>query len=296
MNVRSFALVIAALLVLAAMCVAAEPAPKCAGSCDTCTPPCPKGPEVKIWGSLDSKPKIAYGYEPDTVEIGIGSYKLLELRGPAAGYTLAEREVAIYNRLTEALSQGPINPNMICVGRVRSAPTIYIGPVRFVSVYVRDAAAVNMTQEALAHAWADRLIAVLPRITAATAEIPEEPRPGAMPLPVVGEEAPYEVAVGGTVVFRLRGPDGFESVRARGRAAEAQIVRMLSDGGSEDVVAEVMEVDGDWVVTYAGEQVVTVTAADAEANKTTLESLAKVWAAKLTTVLPKVKGPTGAAP
>ena len=301
MNVRSFALVIAALLVLAAVCVAGEPAAKCAGSCTLgtrsctqCTSPCPKGPELKLWGGLKSKPKIAEGYKPEKVDIGIGSYKLLELHGAAAGYTLAEREVAVYNRLTEALSQGPISPNMICVGKVRSAPTIYIGPVRFVSVYTRDAAAAQMTQQQLACSWAMRLVEVLPGITKATSELKPAPIPALSP-PTMGPDV-YEVAVGGTVLFRLRGPDGFASVQARGKAAETQVVRMLSDGREKGIVAEA-KLDGDeWTVSYAGDQVVTVTAADAAANKTTPEGLAKAWAAKLTSVLPKVKGPTGAQP
>jgi hypothetical protein len=288
MTARSFALVIAALFVLAAVCVADE-APA--------SQPCPKGPELKIWGGLDSKPATADSYDPDKVEIAIGSYKLLELHGPAAGYTLAEREVVVYNRLTEALSQGPVSPSMICVGKVRSAPTIYIGPVRFVSVYARDAAAVQMTQRQLACAWAKRLVEVLPKITEATAELKPAPMPGVSP-PTMGPAGAtaaevYEVAVGGTVIFRLRGPDGYESVAARGRAAEAQVVRMLSDGREKGVVAEAKQVDGEWIVFYAGDQVVTVTAADAAANKTTLEGLARAWAARLTAILPKVKGPTG---
>ena len=316
MTVRSFVLVIAALLVLAAVCVADEPAPQCAGNCNAkCQQgPCPKGPELKIWGGLESKPKIADGYTPEKVEIGIGSYKLLELRGAAAGYTLAEREVAVYNRLTEALSQGPVSAKMICVGQVRSAPTIYIGPVRFVSVYAKDAAAVHTTQQQLACAWAKRLVEVLPKITVATTELkpasvaadtapptmtPDTPAPtpptAACPAPEV-VEAPYEVAVGGTLLFRLRGRDGFESLQARGLAAEAQIVKMLSDGHDRGVVAKAGPTNGDWIVTYAGERVVTATAADAAANKTTRELLAKAWAAKLSGILPKIKGPTGETP
>lgn len=295
MTAHRFALVIATLFVLAAVCVADEVTP-CMGDCSAqCRQqPCPMGPELKIWGGLDSKPKIADGYEPEKVEIGIGSYKLLELRGPAAGYTLAEREVAVYNRLTEALSQGPVSPKMICVGQVRSAPTIYIGPVRFVSVYARDAAAVRMTQQQLACAWAKRLSEVLPKITVATAELKPAPIPALCP-PTMGPDV-YEVAVGGTVIFRLRGPDGYESVAARGKDAELQINRMLSDGRERGVVAEARQVDGEWIVAYAGEQVVTVTAADAAANGTTPEALAKAWAARLTAVLPKVKGPTGDKP
>lgn len=285
MNIRTLVTSLVMLVLLSGVCVAQAP--------------CPQGPELKLWGSLDSKPKIADGYAPDTVEIGIGSYKLLELTGPAAGYTLAEREVAVYNRLTEALSIGPVTPGMICVGRVRSAPTVYVGPVRFISVYAKDAAAVGLTQEQLAWQWRSRLAQVLPEITAPTAgEVPEVAAPGA-PAPAVAPEQAlvaepvYELAVGGILLFRLRGKDGFESLEARGLAAEKQIVRMLSDGSYSKAKAAPQAVDGQWVVMFGNQRVVTATADDAAANKATPEQLVTAWSARLNSLLPTLKGSTG---
>lgn len=278
MNSRSLAVAIA-ILVIAVGAYAAQPQ-------------APQEKELKLWGGLDSKPKIADGYAPEKVEIGLGQYKFMELRGPAAGYTLAEREVAVYNRLTEALSIGPLKPEMIRVGRVRSAPTIYVDNVRLISVYAQDAAAVGMTQEALAQSWRDNLAAVLPKLTVATSERLSGPA-GAQAAASAGAAAgTYEVAVGGLLLFRLRGPDGFASLAERGQAIEAKIVKMLSYGKSKSQLAQATAANGKWVVAYDGQRVVTVTAEDAAANKATPEALARAWAAKLNGLLGKLKGPT----
>lgn len=269
MRIRSLLVVIAVTVIAVGSCHAAK---------------CPPGKELKLWGSLDSKPKTAEAYKPDKVEIGIGSYKLLELRGPAAGYTLPEREVAVYNRLVEALSIGQVTPGMVCVGKVRSAPTIYVGPVRFISVYRQDAIRANTTQEALAQEWRDRLAQVLPKLTAPTAD---RIRPGG------GVAGSYEVAVGGVLLFRLRGPDGFASVTARGVAVEGQIVKALSDGKYVPSTASAVAAGKEWVVMFRGLRLVTATEQDAAANGTTMEKLAKSWAAALNAALPRLKGPTG---
>jgi hypothetical protein len=271
MNIRSLVVAIAVLVITMGVCVAQGK--------------CPQGAETKLWGGLESKPKTADSYTPDKAEIGIGSYRLLELRGPAAGYTLAEREVAVYNRLTEALSIGPLTPDMICVGRVRSAPTIYVGPVRFVSVYASDAAAAGTTRELLAHAWRDSLAAVLPTLT--------KPTGSKCILPAGVVPGTYEVAVGGALLFRLRGPDGFVSLAARGQAAEASIVRMLSDGNAQPTAVVASAVAGNWVVKFGNLLIVTATSEDAVANGTTPQLLAEAWVAKVNAQLGKLKGPTG---
>jgi len=285
MSIRSLVVAIALLAIGVSACVAAGTCPP--GKCPPtkqCPGECPKGKELKVWGGLDSKPKVAEAYKPDKVEIGLGSYKLLELRGSAAGYGLAEREVAVYNRLVEALSRGPLTPEMICVGRVRSAPTVYVGPVRLVSVYASDAAAANTTQQALAQAWRDNLAAILPRLTASTGSDTIVPK-GVVP-------GTYEVAVGGTLLFRLRGPDGYRSLSARGVAVEARIVKMLSDGKYKPALARAEAVDGEWIVMFRDVELVTATAEDAAANRATPEILARAWAAKLNGLMGKLKGPT----
>lgn len=257
---------------------------------------CPPGPEVKIWGSLDSKPKIADGYQPQTARIGIGSYHLLELPGGAAGYTLAEREVAVYNRLTEAISHGPVSANKICVGRVRSAPTIYVGDCRFVSVYASDVKGTGLTQEQLAQQWRDQLAQVLPKITGPTGTAPVEGAAPAGPLTNAGPALAdtYEVAVGGVFLFRLRDRDGSPSLEARGKKVEAQVVSMLSDGRKGRLVAQAVQKGEEWTVKYGDVQVVTVTSGDAAANgNMTTEALASQWAATLNAALAKMKSPTG---
>lgn len=257
---------------------------------------CPAGPEVKIWGGLDSKPKIADGYEPQTALIGIGSFELIVLPGGAAGYTLAEREVAVYNRLTEVLSHGPISANKICVGRVRSAPTIYVGDYRFISVYASDVKGTGMTQEQLAQRWRDQLAQVLPKITGPTGAAPVEGATPAGPLTNAAPALPdtYEVAVGGVFLFRLRDRDGSPSLEARGKKVEAQVVSMLSDGRKGRLTAQAVQKGEEWIVKYGDVQVVTVTAGDAAANgNMTTEALANQWVAALNAALNRMKSPTG---
>ena len=152
---------IAAVLVVAAVAAWGQEAPA-----DPTAQPqlCPGGKEVKIWGSLDSKPKTNESYKPEKVIIGVSGFEMFEVRNGAAGYSLSEREVVIYNRLTEILSKVPARPESVCVCRVRSAPTIYVGPYRLVSVYVQDAAAVGMTQEALAERWRAKIAEIVPKV------------------------------------------------------------------------------------------------------------------------------------
>lgn len=256
---------------------------------------CPPGPEVKIWGSLESKPKIADGYTPETARIGIGSFHLLELPGGAAGYTLAEREVAVYNRLTEVLSHGPVTASKICVGRIRSAPTVYVGNYRFVSVYASDVKGTGLTQQQLAQQWRDQLAQVLPKITAPTVgPAPTVPSTGPVTGAAPAEPNTYEVAVGGVFLFRLRDRNGCPSLDYRGKEVEENVVRMLSDGRKGRLTARAVQVGGDWVIQYGDVQVVTVTAGDALANgNMTTEALAKQWAATLNAALGKMKSPTG---
>ncbi|NPV46925.1 MAG: hypothetical protein HPY69_08195 [Armatimonadetes bacterium] len=120
--------------------------------------------EVKIWGGLSSKPKTADSYRPAEARIGIGAFDMLDIKCPAAGYSIAEREVAIYNRLVEIISNGPVQPEAVCVGKVRSAPTVFVGSYRLVSVYPQDARAAGKSQQQLAQEWARRVAAALPQV------------------------------------------------------------------------------------------------------------------------------------
>lgn len=126
--------------------------------------PCCPGPEVKVWGGTDSKPKTSDKYTPDQSIIGIGRFDILTLHGGAVGFSIPEREVIVYNRLVEVLSNGPVNASAVCVKKVRSAPTVFVGNFRLISVYPRDAKAVGLTPEALAAKWAQAVAAVLPQV------------------------------------------------------------------------------------------------------------------------------------
>lgn len=268
--------VIAALLVLTALAACAQ------GSSASCAQACPAGKEVKVWGSLDSKPKTNEAYQPEKVVIGIGAYEMFEIRNGAAGYSLAEREIAVYNRLTEILSKVSGAPGTICVGQVRSAPTLFIGPYRFISVYAQDAAAFKMTQSALAAKWAAQIGAVLPRVVTENAALkPKQP--------------PYEVAVGGLSILRLRDKDGYATVKARGRAIEDQLVLVLSDGRKAKLHPTAVPVGVNWAVKYGDLTVVEATPTDAVLNHSTPQLLATAWAADLDAALAKLKAPTGAA-
>lgn len=280
MKTQVTAAFIVVFVLLAAMVSAAEitaPAAACAVSAPCVA--CPPGKEIKIWGGLDSKPKTAESYKPEKVTIGVGDFDLFEIKTAAAGYSLSEREVAIYNRLVEILSKGPGRPEAVCVGRVRSAPTIYVGNFRLVSVYQKDAEAAGMTQEALAEKWRARIAEVLPKVVTE----------GVAPKPA----EVYEVAVGGQFLFRLRDKDGFPSLKARGVALEEQVVKMLSDGRKGRMTAQAAQVGNDWVVKYGELRLVTATAADACALGLTPQALAEKWTADLNVALLKLKSATG---
>lgn len=127
--------------------------------------------EIKIWGGTSAKPKTADSYQPAHARIGIGRFDMIEISRPAAGYSIAEREVAIYNRLVEIISNGPVQPEAVCVGQVRSAPTVFVGSYRLVSVYPQDARAAGMSRQELAHKWARAVSAALPQVAPTAAAV-----------------------------------------------------------------------------------------------------------------------------
>jgi hypothetical protein len=120
--------------------------------------------EIKVWGGGSSKPKTADSYQPDHALIGIGRYDMLDINRSAVGFSIAEREVVVYNRLVEILSNGPVQPAAVCVGKVRSVPTIFVGAYRLVSVYPQDARAAGMSQQELARKWAHQIAQALPLV------------------------------------------------------------------------------------------------------------------------------------
>jgi hypothetical protein len=126
--------------------------------------------EIKIWGGLSEKPKTSDKYQPSRADIGIGSFGMFTIHRPAAGFSIAEREVVVYNRLVEILSQGPVNPGAVHVRKVRSAPTVYVGRYRLVSVYRQDAKAAGVAcQAGLACKWSKSIANALPQVAPANA-------------------------------------------------------------------------------------------------------------------------------
>lgn len=259
-----------------------------------CAQPCsPPSREIKIWGSQDARPKIADGHDPSQVTIGIGSYDMFEIKTAAAGFSVAEREVIIYNRLASILSTGPVAPHRVCVFKVRSAPTIYVGPYRFVTVYRQDAQAAGTTQEALAEKWRQGIAHALPRV--ATSAFARHGVPFAPPgLSGEGQQqsGEYAVAFGGQLLLRLRNAGDYPSLTARGKAVESQIVKVLSlrQGGKPLAVAQ--PAGAEWVVKWGELAIVKVSAADAQANGNDgPETLARHWAARLNQILPGLTAP-----
>ena len=164
---------------------------------------------------------------------------------------------------------------------MRSAPTIYVGPYRLVSIYKHDAAAAGMTQEELAEQWRDGIAAVIPLVASANVA-PKSPLYGS-----------YEVAVGGTFLFRFRDKDGYESTEKRGLDVERRVADMLSDGRKGRLTAQAVEENGEWVIRYGELKLLTVTSGDAILNCSTRPILAQRWTNDLNVALLKLKAPTG---
>lgn len=273
-------LLVAGLMLMAAM----------AGA-QVCSPP---DRDIRIWGTPDARPKVAAANNPGQVTIGIGRYEMFEIKAPASGYSVAEREVIIYNRLIEILSTGPVAPERVCIYQVRSAPTIYVGPYRFVSVYASDAKAVGTSQLALAEKWRQGIAQALPNVaTAAFA------RRGSVPFAtpcLSGASAvrpgEYPVAFGGQLLLRLRTAGSYSCVEARGQAVESQIVKVLSLRSDADTRAVAQPAGAQWAVQWGDLTLVEVSAADAAANgNDSMASLARQWAARLNQILPELTTP-----
>jgi len=131
----------------------------------------PAGKEVKIWSGDGDKPKVSEKYQPDRAVIGIGRFDILTIKNAAAGVSIAEREVIIYNRLCEILSNGPVNPGAVCVRMVRSAPTVFVGDTRLVSAFAKDAAAYGLTAQQVAERWAKSVAAIIPLVAPTNAAV-----------------------------------------------------------------------------------------------------------------------------
>jgi len=218
--------------------------------------------EVVIWPHAVDKPKAPETFSAQAYEVGVNGVTFFVLRASAAGYRLIERAYIADLRLTEVLSRRLTGP--VVVKPIRGRPTVYVGPVRVITVYPSDVAACRAkSADELASKWAEALREGLPRVV-----------PGAR----VGVSRVYEVAVNNHLLFRLRAAAGYPNLKARGAVVEQQVVEALSRRAKVVTCAPTMHGVG----IYAdGVLVVEVTEEDAAAVKSSPAAVAEVWASNL---------------
>ncbi len=231
--------------------------------------------EVVILGSDTEKPQVPTGFTPEEAVIGVGSVHFFTIKASAAGYTIPQRARIVNIRLTELLSRRLAGP--VTVKPIRGKPTVYVGPVRLVTVYPQDVkAAKAVSARALAEEWAQSLRVGLPTV---------------MPGPVGPRAKPHagDVCLGGSLLFALRGLDGYPTLDARRIAVDQRVAEALSVRASQVTVAPVDEGVG---VFADGRLVVQVIPADAEAAGKTMAALAEEWADRLRAALNRIAAAT----
>ena len=108
---------------------------------------------------------------------------------------------------------------------------------------------------------------------------------GAMSTCAAQETA--DIIVGGQTVARVREAGTYESVQHRAATVDERVNALLAttdDPGSLEISLEQM--DGRWTVMIAGEAIVSVYPAEAEANAMTPEMLGATWVRKFKDALP----------
>ncbi|MCX7599951.1 MAG: hypothetical protein N2512_13950 [Armatimonadetes bacterium] len=225
--------------------------------------------EVVIWGSAAEKPALPENLSVASYEVGVNGVSFFIVRAPAAGYTVAQRGYIADLRITEVLSRGLTGP--VLIKWIRAKPTIYVGPVRIITVYPSDVAAWGVGSGAkLASMWARALRENLPKVV-----------PGARKSAL----AVYQVAVNNCLLFRLRTAANYPSLKGRGAAVEQQVVEAMSRCARTVTCAPTANGVG---VFADGILVVEATPDDARAAKLTTAALAEVWAANLRAALKRV--------
>ncbi len=227
---------------------------------------------IVISGDLNEKPATR-GPQMEKADISIGTYLLLTIRTPAAGFTVAERERIVYMRLTEIFSNERMDADNFVLTKVRGKPTICVGKYRLITVYPRDAEAAGSTSDKLAAKWLKSLRMNLPEVA---------------PINAVAPVPTYDVAVGGALLFRLRDVNGFASLSARGAIVDSRLIEVVSKDGAAPIT---VRPSGDGHGVYVGEErIVTATKHDAElAGAGDTEDLAEAWAANLKNARPLIK-------
>lgn len=96
-------------------------------------------------------------------DIVVGGILVLRVRAGGDGISAAQRGVLLHQRITNALSIGPVIPEQITVRMIKADPAIYVRDVLIVTVRPEDARLNRMTREALADLWLQNLRRALPR-------------------------------------------------------------------------------------------------------------------------------------
>lgn len=112
---------------------------------------------------------------------------------------------------------------------------------------------------------------------------------GAMSVCVAQEAA--DIVVGGEIVARVREAASYESVEHRAAAIDEKINEVLAttdDPGALEVSLE--QVDGLWTILIAGNPIMAVHPAEAEANGMTPEMLGASWVRRFKDALPNATG------
>lgn len=237
--------------------------------------------EVVIYGDASDKPSVPPYFSPDEVAVAVDSVVFFRLKTSAAGYKLSERARIVDMRITEVLCRRLVGP--VTIRPIRGKPTIYVGPVRVVTVYPEDAKAAGMDCPwQLARQWADGLRQGLPVVV-----------PGPLPQKAGGVGGGAEavtVAIDNRVLFRLRWPNGFSSLQERQATVERRVTDALSRRASQVTTAATESGIG----VYAdGRLVVEATAMDAQIAGCSAEALAAAWAKNLSAALKLIAGGKG---
>jgi len=221
--------------------------------------------EIVIYGDDTEKPQVPTGFSPSEIIIGVDAAQFFVLKTLAAGYTLPERARIVDMRITELLCRRIVGP--ITVKPLRGRPTIYVGPLRLITVYPEDvAASTAKTAAELAAVWAAGVRAGLPKV---------------MPGAVSPRSAPHvgDVSLGGKLLFTLRWANGFESLDKRREEVDRRVTAALSARAGP--VSLVPAAEGAVAIHANGMLIVEATAPDAAAFDKTTTALAREWAANL---------------
>jgi hypothetical protein len=96
-------------------------------------------------------------------DIIVGGVLVLRVRAGGDGLSAAQRGVLLHQRITNALSIGPVTPEQITMRVIKGDPAIYVRDVLIITVVPEDARLNGMTREALASLWLQNLRRALPR-------------------------------------------------------------------------------------------------------------------------------------